>query len=334
MTPAPLCKLPVGLREALLALGVSPQDVLALAGLPSRLFDLIGQRLTVPEYFALWRAIRTVSGDPGIGIALARSVKPDLTDPLFLAIASAQTVAAAIDLVSAYKRILSPEDIEVRTGDGGEVVVTYVWPSASGDPPQVLLDAELAFIVEMCRRATQCLDLRPRALELRAPSLEEGGAHAAFFGCPVRLGAASNAVVFAAEDTLRPFLTHNPQLLSALVPYLQANIPPSPQSPVARARSVVAERMRGQRPTVDEVGKELAMSGRALQRLLKEHGTSFRQILDEVRHRHAEGYLGGTAFSDTEVAFLLGFEDPNSFYRAFRGWTGMAPSEFRRRPHA
>jgi methylphosphotriester-DNA--protein-cysteine methyltransferase len=42
----------------------------------------------------------------------------------------------------------------------------------------------------------------------------------------------------------------------------------------------------------------------------------------------ALGYLSSTSFSDNEVMFLLGFEDPSSFYRPFRSWTGMAPSEF------
>lgn len=46
--------------------------------------------------------------------------------------------------------------------------------------------------------------------------------------------------------------------------------------------------------------------------------------------RRAWGYLASTSFSDGEVSFLLGFDDPNSFYRAFRSWNGMSPSEFRR----
>ena len=75
------------------------------------------------------------------------------------------------------------------------------------------------------------------------------------------------------------------------------------------------------------------MSTRAMQRLLRDNGTSFRQLLDEVRNEHARGYLTSTSFSDGEVSFLLGFEDPNSFYRAFRAWNGMSPNEFRRTAH-
>jgi AraC-like DNA-binding protein len=329
------CKIPIGLAEALREAGLSPVEVLATARLGLRLFDIPGQRVSVPEYFALWQAIRTVSRNPSIGIMLATSVKPELTEPLFLAIMSAVDVAAAIEIVSTYKRLLGPEDLSVRADDAAkQVVVTYKWPPSEKPLPQVLVDAELAFIVEMCRRGTRSADLTPRELHLCTAALDAGAEHAAFFGCPIRIGAAENAVLFAAEDTAKPFVTFNPQLLDALLPYLQANMPPAPTSVVARVRSVIAERLRGQRPTVRTVGKELAMSARALQRLLREHGTSFRQLLDEVRNEHARSYLSATSFSDNEVAFLLGFEDSSSFYRAFRAWNGMPPSEFRHRPAA
>lgn len=327
------CKIPIGLNAALGELGVSPAEVLRIADLPNRVLASPGERVSVPEYFNLWRAIAAVSAEPNIGIRLAQSVRSDFTEPLFLALLSAADVASAIDIVATYKRILSPEDLDVSTdGATGEVTLAYVWPEEE-DLPAVLADVELAFIVEMLRRATMVPELRPRAVHLRRAALAAGAEHAAFFGCPLRLGAASNAVVFAGADMKRPFSTYNPQMLNALLPYLQANTPASPRSAVARVRSVIAERLRGKRPTVDTVGKELGMSGRALQRLLQENGTSFRQVLDEVRSQHARGYLSATAFSDSEVAFLLGFEDPNSFYRAFRAWNGMAPSEFRRQPH-
>ncbi|MGQ0548657.1 MAG: AraC family transcriptional regulator ligand-binding domain-containing protein [Armatimonadota bacterium] len=284
----------MGLAEALREAGLSPVEVLATAGLPSRLLDTPGQRVAVPQYFALWRAIQ---------------------------------------VLSTYKRLLSPEDLVVRVDDAAkQVVLTYEWPPYETSLPQVLVDTELAFIVEMCRRGTRCADLTPREVHLHASALEEGADHAAFFRCPIRLGAVKNAIVFAAEDTAKPFVTFNPQLLNALVPYLQANTPPFPTLVVARIRSVIAQRLRGQRPTARTVARELAMSMRAMQRLLKDNGTSFRQVLDAVRNEHARGYLSSTSFGDGEVSFLLGFEDPNSFYRAFRSWNGMSPSEFRRCP--
>src|SRR5689334_5704469 len=98
------CRVPIGLVPGLRALGISHAEVLAAAGLPSRLLDEEPLRLPMADYFALWSAIRTVSRDPSIGITLARSFSPDLTEPLFLAILSAASIDAAIDVVAAYKR--------------------------------------------------------------------------------------------------------------------------------------------------------------------------------------------------------------------------------------
>jgi AraC-like DNA-binding protein len=331
MSREPGCKIPIGLVAALREASVWPEQVLAAAGLPSRLLDTPGRYVPQSDYFALWNGIRSVSGDPAIGIRLATLVKPELTEPLFLAVLSAGDLADAIAVVSRFKRLLEPEDLlVVEDASTQQLVVTYQWPGGEEDVPQCLIDAELAFLVTIGRRATSDSVLAPQEIWLRTPALETGVAHADFFRCTLRLGAAHNVIRFGLEDSRRPFVTRNPELLQALLPHLQATTPRTGDG-LARVRAAIAERVRGRRPEADEVARELAMSTRAMQRLLKQSGTSFRQLLDDVRNDHARGYLGSTTFSDGEVSFLLGFEDPNSFYRAFRAWDGMSPSEFRRR---
>jgi AraC-like DNA-binding protein len=324
------CKIPVGLRSALGDARISHREVLAAARLPSTLLDCPGARVAIVDYFSLWHALRAVSGDPNIGITLARSIKTELTEPLILAVLSAANVAAALEVVCAYKRQLSPEDVLMHRDDGArQVVLTWKWPPLQLPLPQALIDAELAFIVEMCRRCTRFADFKPLAVSLCASALEPGSQHADFFGCPLRLGATHHGLVIDAADLERPYLTFNPQLLNALLPYLEASTPRASDTLVMRVRQAIGERLQGQRPAARAVARELAMSTRAMQRTLKEEGTSFRQLLDEVRNQRARGYLQSTAFSDQEISFLLGFTDPNSFYRAFRSWTGRSPSEFR-----
>ncbi|MGQ0659816.1 AraC family transcriptional regulator [Sphingosinicella sp.] len=319
----------MGLATALHEAGLSRAEILAQAGLSPMLLDSPAKFAPPAEYFALWTAIRAVSGDPNIGIRLARSVRPDITEPFFLAMINAADVAGAIDVVARFRRLLDPEDLAITIDGTGQATLGYQWPICGVPLPQVLVDAELALLVELCRRGTGRAALAPREVRFSAAGLEDGAQHAAFFGCPLRLGAPRNAMVFAAADLALPFSTHNPDMLGALIPYLRANIPP--QSAAARVRSTIAARMRGRRPDARAIAGEMAMSMRAMQRLLKESGTSFRQLLDEVRKDHAQFYLTDTAFTDGEIAFLLGFEDPNSFYRAFQAWHGRSPGAFRAR---
>jgi AraC-like DNA-binding protein len=322
--------MPAALQEA----GLSAREILAVARLPSRLFDDASRRILAADYLRLWHAVRTVSADPNIGITLARLLKPELTEPLILAIISAATVADAVEVMSTYKRLLCAEDIDVDTDDRGRLTLTYRWPQLPVAMPQVLVDTELAFIVESCRRATGRSHLAPAEIRLRVPALEAGAVHTGFFRCAIQLDCPDNSLTFTAADAARPFVTFNPQMLDALVPHLRTAAGTVAPSPVEQARSVIAERLRGARPTVRGVARELALSTRALQRILHESGTSYRELLDEVRNDHARGYLRSTTFTDAEVAFLVGFEDRNSFYRAFRTWNGLSPRQFRQRAAA
>ncbi|GIH07184.1 AraC family transcriptional regulator [Rhizocola hellebori] len=305
---------------------MAPGQVLALAGLPPDLFATPGIALPVYAYFELWQAIGKVSDDPGIGIALARAVRADFTEPYFLAVFSCATLGEAIQTVTRYKRILSPEDVDLRAGPAaGEATVTYRWPADVRPPPQALVDAELAFLTEVARRVAIGSPLR---IQLATPTLDAPGVHAAYYRCPIQLGTPHNAIVLAAADLDLPLANHNPALLRALLPYLEANTPQA-DGQIEQVRSAIARRLPSARPTVDAVARDLATSTRSLQRLLLEHGTSFRQLLDQVRQDHARSYLSTTSYSDAEIAFLLGFGDPASFYRAFRSWTSMSPGRFR-----
>ena len=81
------------------------------------------------------------------------------------------------------------------------------------------------------------------------------------------------------------------------------------------------------------MAKDLGLSSRTLQRRLRDLGTSHQALLDDVRRRSAKRLLAKTDLEQGEVAFLLGFEELNSFTRAFHGWEGTSPSRFRAAAH-
>jgi len=72
------------------------------------------------------------------------------------------------------------------------------------------------------------------------------------------------------------------------------------------------------------------MSTRSLQRRLREEGTTFSILVDEVRRDLAQDYIRNPGISLMEVAFVLGFSVYSSFSRAYKRWTGMSPGEGRR----
>jgi AraC-like DNA-binding protein len=94
---------------------------------------------------------------------------------------------------------------------------------------------------------------------------------------------------------------------------------------------VIIDKLPSGEVSQDQVAPSLNMSARSLQRRLKSLGTTFRRLLDETRRELAESYIDDVETDLTEIAFLLGFSEHSAFSRAFKRWTGSAPSELRRK---
>lgn len=88
-----------------------------------------------------------------------------------------------------------------------------------------------------------------------------------------------------------------------------------------RVRAVLLELLPGNTATIKNAATRLGLSQRSLQRRLAEKAVNFRELVNSTLERLARHYLSTTTMSGGEIAFLLGFADPNSFYRAFKDRT-------------
>lgn len=96
--------------------------------------------------------------------------------------------------------------------------------------------------------------------------------------------------------------------------------------------SSVRHQMRSRRagfPTLTELAHERHVSPRTLKRQLSAHGSSFQQILDELRRDCAVDLLESEAMTIEHIAERLGYSDASNFNRAFQRWLGMSPRSFR-----
>ena len=96
----------------------------------------------------------------------------------------------------------------------------------------------------------------------------------------------------------------------------------------ARVRRCLIEHP-GRYPNIEAMAEQLKIHPRALRRRLETEGTSYRDILAEVRTRLAIEYLRKTQMTNEEIANRLGYSDAANFRHAFARWTGKSPSDFR-----
>jgi AraC-like DNA-binding protein len=317
-----------------------PMDVVPVAGLLPRLerfgaksarivaaLGSLGDAVTTEQFFALWDAIEE-SAPADIGLRLATGTQTHEYDLAALAALHSPDVATALSKTARYKRLCGPKDLIVER-TRGEAAVFMVWRHARGRMPPRLVDASLASQLVLLQRGTG-QPIKPKTVELTRPRSDEQML-AKFFKCPIVFGARRDALVFDAAVLALPFVTHNADLLRTLLPGLDAKIAPLEGDFLDEVRAVIARRMSGEKPSVDKVAHDLALSSRTLQRRLGEHDISYQALLDDVRHTHALRLLRVKTFEISEVAFLLGFEELNSFTRAFRGWEGTTPIRYRAR---
>jgi AraC-like DNA-binding protein len=95
-------------------------------------------------------------------------------------------------------------------------------------------------------------------------------------------------------------------------------------------RQLVRSHLSFGHPKIEEIADVAGMGVRSLQRRLKEHGLTYKLIVDQASFQKTQEYLRDPDFPLVEIAHQLGYSDQANFNRAFRRWAGVAPSEYRR----
>src|SRR2546425_541602 len=314
-------------------LGVRASAVLRRAGLPQGFIDQPRVLLNTEELFALWRAVGEVTPNPAIGLQLGTESKTERFHPIGLAALSSENLGAAIDQMARYKQLTCPEEI-LQEKDDEEWGIQFRWLLADEVEPPVLIECCFAWVLSLARHGTgtRISPLRVEFVQHRAhvKTIER------HFGCPVVCGVPRNAIVFRAADAQRPFVTRNAELLGMLAPQFEEELKQEnvDENFPERVRGAIQQKLTGRRPTIEDIADALHISSRSLQRRLQDEGSSFQRVLEEARHQLARHYLNNSVLELNEAAYLLGYEDANSFVRAFRTWEGVPPARWRERQRA
>ena len=310
--------------------GVNSANVLRRAKLPGDLFARESVRLDSASYYRLWEAIEDEAGPAGgpAPLRFAHKFSTDWFNPeLFVALCS-DDMDSALARLAKYKSGPMAMKIEHKAG---RTTAALEFLDRGLTPPRVLMAFKLVFFVQLARLATRS-PVRPVRVGWPAPALSarDADAYASWFGVAVE-DLPTPTVEFALADTQRPFLTANHGMWKFFEPALRLRLTDLEQhaSTVERVRAALVEALPAGEVSMAAVCKKLGVSARTLQRRLREEGSSFQQTLDALRLSLANHYLVNSSLSGAEISFLLGFEDPNSFVRAFQMWSGSTPQAVR-----
>ncbi|UNG20522.1 AraC family transcriptional regulator [Stutzerimonas zhaodongensis] len=309
--------------------GLDCQDLFVNLGLDYSALNDPDARFAQDGMTRLWQRAVEITGNPAIGLNLAKVMRPGAMHVVGYAVMSSSTLRDSFQRLVRYQRIIAEgADLQFGSTNRGALLTLAI----HGDqlpPARQSADGSLASTLAFCRWLTG-KPLAPIEVYFQGPPPADIEPYQAAFQAPLRFNAEYHGMLMRHVDMDIALPTANAELAQLHDRFAGDYLARFSDSRVThQARQVICRLLPQGEPRRETVAQSLHLSERSLQRRLDEEGTSFQQLLDDTRRTLAEQYLARADLALLEVAYLLGFADPSNFFRAFKRWFAMTPGEYR-----
>lgn len=275
----------------------------------------------------LWSEAVQLADDPYFGMRLHRLFNPTSLKAIALTSQASATVGAALNTLIRFFPVATTQvKLETRQGENGLSLVLRL----QGEPHAHHIEAVIGYLCRLLHRLDQDNLGLLKGVMLRRSDAEELEQCSRLLGCPVLSDHEGWSLVVDETLLTKPLASADDFLLPRFVEAMEdllANMPSNDLVEQVKRRIQV---LLGSGDMSEErVAVPMNISPRHLRRKLNVEGTSYEQLVDEVRKEGAIRMISQGQLSLTSIAYELGFLDPSSFTRAFRRWTGMSPTAFR-----
>ena len=308
--------------------GIDPREVIDADMYRPDDPTLTSRRIPFSDYEAtIARAVARI-GDPALGVRSTRCFHPSYIGALGHAWMASHDLRSAMHRAARLRRMFNEQiqlDIEETPGRV-RLVYRMLEPIRAAD---IVGDAHVANLLQLGRIHFGSR-LMPLDVTLTRPEPDDPSPWIEHFGPVIRFGQPDHSFTLRAEDADQPLTGSNPELVAIHEEVIDRYLMKLDRdSVVNRMRLELMDALPSGRVTEDDMAGVLNMSKRTLHRKLRDQGMTFRTVLTDVRQGLAQRYVKDQAYSMTEIAFMLGYNDTSAFSRAFRNWFGHSPSEAR-----
>jgi AraC-like DNA-binding protein len=310
--------------------GFDLSAILDRVGIPRSARHDPHMRLPQGRFEELWRAAVEVTGDPAIALRVSTMVKPSTLGIIGYLASASESPRNAFELVKGLTPLLW-ENFECDLESDDEVAFIRCRSGTTSSASRFTTEYSIGLTITMSRALGPA---RSGPLEARfsysAPRYADE--YERILRLPIRFDAGEDGVLFPVSQMTSSNPSADAALRQLLHQYAADQLAriPSHDRFSQRIRATLRSMLPLAHLSADSVAAQFSMSDRTLRRRLKEEGTSYQEVLDDVRAELARRYLGTDKRCIDEVAGLLGFSDSSAFSKAFRRWTGKTPAEFTR----
>jgi AraC-like DNA-binding protein len=306
--------------------GADLRALLADVGVSAEALELPETRLTYAQFSCLERNALRLTGIPALGLHAGRNVTVQHAGMLAVAATNRPTGFEALEMVVKYVQWLAPGwNMEVDSHSG---LFTLRETIPRGDLLPFATEWVICGLITVARAVMGSVPVKTIAFGYEEP--EYAHEYAGFFDCPVTFGHAITRAVLDLDALARPLRFADPAMARLAEQYCATEVAHgTPGLGLLEQVRRLLEGSSGAWPEVDDAARALRTSGRSLRRGLRHMGTSYQELVDEVRLERASELVRNTTLPLERISEELGFSDVRSFRRAFKRWTGLAPSAVR-----
>lgn len=318
---------------ALSSLGYDVDEILKRCNFNRSILQDADARIPHRAVMQFWHEAQATTHDDHLGMHLAEAAPIESFGVHAYALISSPTLREAFRRACRYQRLIHEITDLVFQEKENQSSLRHALPGGHSVPRQ---PAE--FLVALWVRFGRLITAdhwSPLRVNFAHAAPKDTTEHERVFQADLRFNSGQTAICIANEDLDRPNRKADIGLVRVLDDYAEHLLEQMPRNDTTseRVRVQLLEELKGGTPTAESVAQALHVSVRTLHRNLRREGTTFRKLLNQLRHEQAVQYLQDSAISISEVGFLLGFSELSSFYRAFKSWTGTTPAEYRVASH-
>lgn len=279
----------------------------------------------------LWAIAAERSGNPDIALFNPHLPRPDQYGVVGYAMMSSPDLQNGLIRLIRYLCIVSDAAvITLEPGTSGRWVRLELYGGECRIPRQ-RYDYGLLTLLTFCRWMLS-RPLRPLAVAFRHSVPMSIAAYNEAFNAPLQFDAKFNGFLVSDEDLACKLPMALPELAELHDRIAaQALLKFEKTGTTHRAREAIARRLQDGTPLRSDIAVDLNMSDHTFQRRLTDEGTSFTELVDDTRHELAQRYLVDPRMTLYEIAYLLGYADQSTFFRASQRWFGESPGDHRAR---
>ncbi len=309
--------------------GLDSHQIFLNAGVDLEDIKKPGVRLPTSAMVHVWQQAVKLSNDPYIALKVANFFKPTAFSALGMALSASQHVYDGLQRAFRYSKIIC-DRVTTNLEDSDDEVACIVTLNYAKDTQEYFPEIEAIFSI-MYRMAHPISGepLKVKAVYFKHGFKGDKKPFEEYFNCPVYFSSQSNKVVFDKQYIFDKQLFANSELTDMLDGWIEEYLSLfNKYLMTTRVKKYVLTHMPNGGVDLPSMSREFAISKRLLQRKLKEEGSSYRELLDECRHKLAIQLISHNKRPLAEVSYMLNFSDQGNFSRAFKRWTGTSPSDF------